>query len=236
MKISKSGNGTPLVLLHGWGFDQSIWNTLRSQLDPFFTVYTLDLPGFGNTELSDWFDFKARMLATLPSRFAIAGWSLGGLFATRLVSETPERISHLINIASSPCFLAHENWPGVEAYVLEMFTQRLLINPLQTRQDFISLQAGNVRLVMDYPYLDAKALLNGLEILENWDLRPLLASIKTPTRYLFGRLDAIVTRKTMTHMQTRYPQFQYQLFEKSAHMPFLSQEEQFISSLKAFIL
>src|SRR4051794_40125898 len=102
LKINKLGQGMPLVLLHGWGFNQEIWFSLIPVLETNFTLYLVDLPGFGESSLMSWDDFKTSLLSQLPASFAILGWSLGGLFATKLAIEEEGRISHLVNLTTSP--------------------------------------------------------------------------------------------------------------------------------------
>ena len=42
-----SGCGPDLVLLHGWGLDLHTFDNLSRDLSEDFTVYQVDLPGFG---------------------------------------------------------------------------------------------------------------------------------------------------------------------------------------------
>jgi pimeloyl-ACP methyl ester carboxylesterase len=42
-----SGNGGPLVLLHGFTESQDIWNYFAKELSEKYTVFTIDLPGHG---------------------------------------------------------------------------------------------------------------------------------------------------------------------------------------------
>src|SRR2546421_7066063 len=43
------GTGEPLVLLHGFGGDKSVWVRVAKHLTPHFRVVALDLPGFGDS-------------------------------------------------------------------------------------------------------------------------------------------------------------------------------------------
>ena len=43
----------PIVLIHGWGADSQIWRDFPYQLSHYADVYTLDLPGFGDTASLD---------------------------------------------------------------------------------------------------------------------------------------------------------------------------------------
>lgn len=236
INITKQGKGIPLVFFHGWGFDSQIWNHLIPHLDQSLEIYLVDLPGFGYTPLQDWFHFKASLLELLPTRFVVVGWSLGGLYATRLASESPERVSHLFNITSSPCFIEKDEWPGISKDIFIRFYHHLNEDIHKTVQDFIALQAKNIRYKFNHHILPSKeALESGLLILKQWDLRPLLNKLMMPACFLFGRLDPITPVKTMRYMQEHYPAFHYVLFDKAAHMPFMSHPELFVTALEGFI-
>lgn len=100
LHIRTKGQGHPLVLFHGFGFDSSIWSPIESKLSSKYQLYLVDLPGFGRSELMPWDEFSQKLYATLPNQFALLGWSMGGLYATKMAYESPSRVSHLINIAS----------------------------------------------------------------------------------------------------------------------------------------
>ena len=46
----KVGNGPPLLFLHGWGCDSSIFAPIISQLGSKFTCYAVDFAGFGKSD------------------------------------------------------------------------------------------------------------------------------------------------------------------------------------------
>ena len=233
--ITRVGCGTPLVLLHGWGFDSRIWQANLVNLAERYEVFCIDLPGFGLSPYMGWDDFKSSLFCQLPSTFALAGWSLGGLVATRLALEETHRVTHLINIASSPCFVQVDEWPGVAKASLGLFCERLERTPNQVLQEFMALQfPGNKASVFAAPTV--AGLQMGLEWLSTWDLRRELVNIKIPVLYLFGRLDAIVPGKTMKVMQALYPNFQYVMFGRAAHTLFLSHQEMFLSELNRFLV
>ena len=79
---------TPLLLLHGFPFDSTLWAPVRALLPPGLPVYAPDLPGFGTepplpaptTEaLADW--LAAWLAARGVGPVAIAGHSMGGYVA-----------------------------------------------------------------------------------------------------------------------------------------------------------
>lgn len=234
--LSRYGHGIPLVFFHGWGFDSQIWLPLVPDLKETYQLILVDLPGFGLTSMMDWSEFKKRLLALLPNQFALAGWSMGGLYATRLAIEEPDRVSHLLNITSSPRFITDFLWPGVPKEVFVTFHNNLSSDLQGTLSEFITLQLNksNIDFVSGNPPTSL-GLKSGLDILESWDLREGLKSLKQPTFFLFGRLDPITPVKTMKVMELLYPNFKYQVLNKSAHMPFLSHQKEFIIEVLGFI-
>ncbi len=237
INITVHGKGRPLVLFHGWGFDSQVWLPLLPALSGRYRVYLVDLPGFGLSTHMPWDAFKLALLSQLPDYFSLMGWSMGGLFATRLAIEEPARVAHLLNITSSPRFVKEDSWPGVDLQKLSVFYNNLNQDPEKTRAEFIQLQLQGqiIPATITAPPPTLTALRAGLELLLNWDLRHALLQYDQPVCYMFGRLDAIISREVLPAMQKKYPNFNYVLFARAAHMPFLSHESQFIDELEDFL-
>lgn len=236
LEITTIGQGYPIVLFHGWGFDHTVWQVLVPELAPHYALYLVDLPGFGHSDLLDWDDFKQQLLDQLPRQFAVSGWSLGGLYAMRLACEAPERVTHLISVASSPCCVQTGDWPGIAQQVFEDFHAKLAQNPQQTILNFLALQApGKVALPSAASNYSMDGLIKGLDILLQWDLRNHLHGYPHAGCFIFGRLDAIIPVATLTAMRAVYPQFSYHLIRQAGHVPFLSHREAFIALVKDFM-
>jgi pimeloyl-[acyl-carrier protein] methyl ester esterase len=107
-------------------------------------------------------------------------------------------------------------------------------DPRSFLSEFVSLQLQNQTLSYQNQ-AESNALEAGLEVLEQWDLREPLRQFNKPTSYLFGRLDAITPARTMIRMKKIFPHFDYQLFDKAAHMPFLSHQDEFIRVLEQIL-
>lgn len=239
LHVTKVGCGKPLVLLHGWGFDGRVWDSLAQELILLggYEIYQVDLPGFGRSDAMDFMHFKQLLLERLPPQVVLLGWSMGGLYAARLALEAPLRIQRLINVASSPCFLGTTDWPGISMEVLTGFHQRLSTDPARTLNDFINLQLHGTSLSLKIDFIDdltnkvRAGLLSGLSILIDWDLRAELHALTMPVLYIFGRLDLITPRATMSVMQRKYPNITHKLFTRAAHVPFLSHKDEFMTLL-----
>src|SRR5215203_965710 len=53
LHYQKTGSGKPVVLLHGFGEDSSVWDFQKEGLQQQFQLLILDLPGTGQSELMD---------------------------------------------------------------------------------------------------------------------------------------------------------------------------------------
>ena len=233
--IQVYGQGAPMVLLHGWGFDSQIWQVVLTDLLTLpYQIYLVDLPGFGGSPKMGWGDFKQQLLSQLPAQFIMGGWSLGGLFATRLASEDPQRVLKLLQINSSPYFIQTEDWAGIAPEILDDFYHRFVTAPHLTRQKFVQTQlpSGESWEIPEQPAINISGLEDGLSVLKHWDLRDSLGRLTMPVAYLFGRLDRIVSHRVLDYLQERYPQFSYTLLARSGHMPFLSHRAAFIEWIR----
>lgn len=221
-----------LVLLHGWGFDSQVWTLLLPELSALFTVYVVDLPGFGESDEMTWAQFVAQLLSVLPETFAVAGWSLGGLYAMRLAIEYPLRVERLISIGSAPRILAEPGWPLVQVDAFDAFSAKILANPAQTLSNFLRIQAPQQTFTFTPKRpLTLSALEAGLHILKTWDLRKSLTQVKSAC-FMFGRLDMIVPVAVCEVMKQQYPHFHYVVFQRAGHAPFLSHPTAFIEELR----
>jgi len=123
---TKKGSGRPLVLVHGFAGSVFTWRNLIPLLSDSYTVYALDLPGFGLSdkppegcyELSCQADVLLDFLDALdiPSA-ALAGHSMGGIVATCAALAGPQKTESLILIepgfyhGGAPAFLKYLFFP-----------------------------------------------------------------------------------------------------------------------------
>lgn len=111
MKIyfQKVGQGPNLILLHGWGMDVSTWWPVVDLLKQNFTLWLLDLPGFGRSDtpkgtwtVEDYADEMANFIKENKiKKTVLLGHSFGGSVAIKTASKYPNLISKLILEASS---------------------------------------------------------------------------------------------------------------------------------------
>lgn len=101
------GDGMPIVLVHGVGANLQSWDEIAQRLATQFKVLRADLRGHGHsarmTECTID-DFVDDVLALADKngveRFALAGFSLGGLIAQRCALVAPQRLTKLALIST----------------------------------------------------------------------------------------------------------------------------------------
>ena len=101
------GDGSPLVLLHGYALNGIMWEPQRPRLANNNTVITVDLRGFGKSSCGkNWSgaimaeDVK-RLIGSLNLEDAtILGFSMSGPVAFRVALEMPGVVSRLIMVSS----------------------------------------------------------------------------------------------------------------------------------------
>lgn len=233
-------------MIHGWGVNSAAFSPLYELLTEY-RVHYVDLPGFGLSQpegntLDDWVDL---LMQQMPDRAIWAGWSLGGLVATQAALRYPERVSALITIASSPCFMQQDSWPGIAPKVLAQFSEQLCQDPAKTIERFLAIQAmgsatakediRQIRTqVLARPLPDNQALALGLMMLQQVDLRSQLHAITQPWLRCWGRLDALVPNRVISQMPA-LPNSKDWTLAKASHAPFISHTQEFATGLKSWL-
>jgi len=239
---SRDDAGDPVILVHGWGMNASVFEPLSKALSGLRETLCIDLPGYGENPWQAGLSFQqqaARIGAILP-RGTLVGWSMGGLYATEIVRQYPGRFSQLILVSSNPCFVSRPGWDcAVNESTFEAFAADLAKGWSATIRRFLSLQmlgdANGRQLVRDlvaksqvYGEPDSEALRYGLDLLKYSDTRAVLAGLDIPLKMVLGKRDAMVPADLGKEILKVNPKFQVEFIDAAAHAPFLSHPDQFI--------
>ena len=249
--VQPIGQGSDIVLLHGWGMHSGVWEDVVESLMDNYRITLLDLPGHGYSRLPtaghSLQELSQAVAAVTPPQATWVGWSLGGLIAQHLAIDAPERVAKLVLVSSSPCFVRRPDWPHAMEYrTLHEFAENLSRDYRATLKRFLALEVHGSEhemiqlrllrgLVFQHGNPDTHTLQDGLAILENTDLRSQLGRIRCPTLLLFGRRDNLVPVSAGVAIQQELPNARLHVFERAAHAPFFSHLDEFIECLRAFL-
>ena len=227
LKIGEA-DGTPLVLLHGFGGDINIWVFNQETLAASRPVYALDLPGHGGSskdvgegDLNSFVETVAGFLDEIGVEKAhLFGHSMGGAIAGSFALAHPERVESLILAASAG--LGEEiNGDYIEGFIaanrrkeMKNVLQLLFANPeLVTRQlvnDELRFKRMDgvdeaLRAVADKLFPDGKQA----------DV-PDISGVEVPILAIWGREDQVIPS---SHTENLPDHARVEVLDDSGHMP-----------------
>ena len=114
---SGAAEGAPMVFVHGFGCDKSMWRHVAPAFEGGHRVVTYDLTGMGESDLSAYeprryagleahADDLLDILEELDLREAVlVGHSVGASIALLAANRAPERVARLVLVSPSPAFM-----------------------------------------------------------------------------------------------------------------------------------
>jgi malonyl-CoA O-methyltransferase len=251
LHVEIRGAGPDLVLLHGWALHGGMWGPWVDELARRARLHLVDLPGHGRSQwpegASTLRDLARAVSPHVPNGAAVLGWSLGGMVALELARSRPDNLAALVLIATTPCFLARDDWPaGMNPGVLDGFAAGLAGDYRRTLSNFLALQTWgdenasqalrSLRANLDsHGEPDPLALSAGLGILRTADLRDALASIAVPSLVIAGEHDRITPVVAGRELASRLPSARFFEVPKAGHAPFLSHPEIVRREVESFL-
>jgi 2-succinyl-6-hydroxy-2,4-cyclohexadiene-1-carboxylate synthase len=248
------GEGSPLLLLHGFTGNRHAWDHLRPLLDGRFAVVAPDLPGHGATACDPDTNFEATLTALLRlldalklERVDIAGYSLGARVALGLALEAPQRVGRLVLESGSPGLrrrrdrLARRRTDGVLADSIERdgvaaFVERwesgVLFEGVRTLPAAVQ-DALRERRRSHRPEALAGSL-RALSLGAQPNYWSRLWTLRSPTLLLTGARDSKFTA-TARAMAAELPLVWGHVFPGAGHAPHLEVPEAYARELQGFL-
>jgi len=127
----KLGRGRPIVLIHSWLGSWRYWIPLMQQLHLKYSVYAIDLMGFGDSTKNPQRYHLARQVELLTQfldqlgipKTALIGHGLGGMVAAEFALKNPDKAARLL-LSSMPLFDPGDLKDRVPAGQRVLLTQR----------------------------------------------------------------------------------------------------------------
>lgn len=247
----QTGSGPDLLLIHGWGVHSGFWKPVIPILEQYYTVTIIDLPGFGRSLLDNTITYDLKYLAeqiltVAPEKSTILGWSMGGLIATEIALNFPQRVEKLICVASSPKFIRVPGWPGIKLSLFDKLLNAINDASEDTLARFLSLQFRHTTIsrrnlkqlrdeLYEYGLPNPNALYHGLEIIRNTDLRSTISALACPAMYLLGNNDVLVPAHIAPQLNLLLSAGYAYVLENACHAPFLSETGNFVQVINNFV-
>lgn len=204
--FSRYGSGkVPIVLLHGFCEDQSVWAPLLPYLNEIPCIL-IDLPGFGQSDKATTPSMQAYAAAVKAvlddleiSSCVLVGHSMGGYIALEFASLWPEYLDGLGLFHSHP-FTDNEERKtarkrGIETlmagkrdlYVTQLFPNLFAPAFQANWPDIIQALTDNGKKQ------STEAIMHALQaMLDRQDHQPTLSALPCPSLFLLGEKDALI--------------------------------------------
>ena len=104
IRFKKSGSGKPLILLHTIRNRLEYFDQITPLLEKFYTVYVLDLPGFGDSPVNKAANYDQSYMTRAIVDFArknklfkltLAGESIGGVLSATVAKMLPKQVEKI---------------------------------------------------------------------------------------------------------------------------------------------
>jgi pimeloyl-ACP methyl ester carboxylesterase len=215
----------PLVLLHGWGVDSSIFSNIISQLD--YYVVVLDFLGFGKSDtplipltLEDYVNQVAQVMEKLNLKnITMLGHSFGGRIAIKY--NYYYNLSNLILVDSA----------GIKKFNYKL-RKKIIKYKLLKKYYYIFSKKKYQKLVetsgsRDYKIL-SPIMKQTMNKVINVDLRKYCKKTRTKTLILWGVNDQETPLQDGYIFYKCFYRSRIILFYKSGHFPSLDEKDKFI--------
>jgi len=255
--VSGSAEGRPLVLVHGFGCDQSMWRQVIPYFAADWRVVTYDLTGMGQSDLSAYdpqryADLEAHaedLLAILDDLdlddAVLVGHSIGATIALLAANRAPERVSRIVLVSPTPSFLedaATDYHGGFSRQDLEQLIAFLDENHLGWSAHMAPTIAGQPagapathELTQSFCRTDPTIARHFGRVTFLADQRPAFAAAARPSLILHCDDDPLVPMQVAEWMQTYTPGAALTVLNATGHCPHMTVPADVSAAMHAFL-
>lgn len=249
------GEGPPVLLVHGFLSSSRIWDRLADRLSGRFTVYSLDLRGFGESDkpISGYgVRHGSRLLYSFCSKFglgkvALVGHDIGGEMAVKLAADHPEFVRSVTLVATpadegqidlpTSLWLATLPVIGPLFYALGQYAgpvRKLWMRPFVSDKNDLPPE-----LVEDAALSTPAAVRSTFNTVRREISRERVARqahhLRAPMLVIAGEGDQIVDPQATEVWSGKAPRSEVALLENCGHLPMVELPEEFNARLLAFL-
>lgn len=236
-----SGAGHDLLLLHGWGAQGSSFAPVQAHLEQHFRCYSLDFPGFGQSDpppevwgTAEYTDFVRQFIRDLQLQHPVLiGHSFGGRIAIRLASAAPFPKVILVDSAG---IRPTRSWD----YYCKVYTYKNL-KALLTKTPVLKEHADGIlerfrKKSGSSDYQNASGIMRAVLVkVINEDLRHLLPGITAPTLLIWGERDEATPLSDARLMEGLIPDAGLVVLKNAGHYSYLDRLHDFLVILDNFL-
>lgn len=237
-----SGEGRPIVLMHGWGCSTSTLASIERVALESRKVINIDFPGHGlSAEPPEVWGveqytgvLEAIVEAEKLDRPALLGHSFGGRVGILYASRHPEGVEKLILVDAAGIKPRRPLKYYIKVYSFKAYKRLLYLvmgrEKAEKRLERRRAKAGSTDYAAASPRM--RAILSRVV---NEDLRHVMPSIKAPTLLIWGENDTATPISDARYMESHIPGAGLVAFPGCGHYSFLDNPVQFAAVLRSFL-
>jgi 3-oxoadipate enol-lactonase len=246
VKYLDAGQGPPVLLLHAFPLNHSMWRSQIAALSSRFRLVAPDIRGFGDTQppgpwtLEELADDLAELLQRLAiNRCAVVGLSMGGYIALPFLEKYPNRVGALV-LANTRARADNESEKTARNEMIAALQQngagilqdRMLPRLLQPNPSPDTVRMVRTMMTSVEP---AAAIYALIAMRDRPDRSTLLHTIDCPSLVISGENDAITRTEECRRMAETIPGAQFVQIENAGHLSNIENPEQFNDALGQFL-
>ena len=232
LAYDEAGSGLPLLLVHGWPYDRTMWAGQLGGLATYARVLAPDLRGAGGSTvrgpyaIDQYADDLVAFLESLGvARAVVCGLSMGGYIAFSMMRRHRDRIRGLI-LADTRATADTEETRANRQRLIEVI-EREGMAALASRQLASSLARSTIerraplaetvrRMMASAP---AEGAIGALRAMAGRpDSTPLLHTIDVPTLVVGGAEDSITPPDVLRKMAAAIPNSRIEILDHGGHL------------------
>ncbi|MBN1371287.1 MAG: alpha/beta fold hydrolase [Anaerolineaceae bacterium] len=233
----------PLMLVHGFPFDHSLWNEVAAHLESETRLLLPDLRGYGLSPVPDGIYTMESMAADLKAlldrlgvqRVALAGHSMGGYVALAFAEAYPERLAGLAMVTSAAAADAPERKTARYQQAEEIARQGVGI--LEGSLERYSPMAEARERVRGWMRRARPAAVQStlMGMAERHDRLEVLAGLRVPVEIISGDLDTLIPMERSREMAEKLWDGNLTILPGAGHMSMLEMPASTAAALRAFM-
>ncbi|MEZ4766851.1 MAG: alpha/beta fold hydrolase [Caldilineales bacterium] len=248
LAYAETGQGQPLVFIHGLGGSRADWELQAPATAPFFRVITPDLRGHGLSAKPDGpyrISLFAADVAALMRRIEarpahVVGLSLGGAVAQQLALDAPEMVRSLVLVNTAARFMSagwRKRLMGIRRFASTYLGGMQAVADDVSRQLFPRLEQAALRseAVQRLTANDPRAYRDSLMAIARFNAEDRLPAITCPTLVISGDRDYAVPMASKQRLAEQIPGSRLVVIPQSGHATPADQPEAFNQALLSFL-
>ena len=250
IRYEDSGEGFPVVMLHGYLESLNIWDDFACKLSEKYRVITIDIPGHGESGVIGEvhsMDKMAEMLNKVLDELGIKkcvliGHSMGGYVTLAFLEHHPEKLAGFSLFHSKPQADSEEaaNNRERQIHLIDEGKKEAVYNsgvPVRFADDNLQSLSDEVayakKMAFDMPDEGVKALLRGMK--ERPDREKLLEKTNLPFLFILGKKDNLIPYPDILDDTALPANTQIEVLENSGHMGFIEEPKESLQIISNFV-